>query len=79
VLSLRLAQAGDVSLLKTTLQEFAAFERLPVTVTEADLLRDVQIHLPVNESDVFAVEKRRFAEYASIDRIGFLSWRNVVY
>jgi hypothetical protein len=33
------------------LQEFSAFERLPVTVTEADLLRDIQIHLPVNESD----------------------------
>ena len=45
---LRLAQAVDVSLLKTMLQEFAAFERLPVTVTEADLLCDVQIHLPVN-------------------------------
>jgi len=29
------------------LQQFAAFERLAVTVTEADLLRDVQIHLPV--------------------------------
>ena len=48
---LRLAQAVDVSLLKTMLQEFAAFERLPVTVTEADLLCDVQIHLPVHESD----------------------------
>ena len=44
-------QAGDVSLLETMLQEFTAFERLPVTVTEADLLRDIQIHLPVNESD----------------------------
>ena len=44
-------QAGDVSLLETMLQEFSAFERLPVTVTEADLLRDIQIHLPVNESD----------------------------
>jgi hypothetical protein len=42
-----------VSLLKTTLQEFAAFERLPVTVTEADLLRDVQIHLPVTLVVVF--------------------------
>jgi hypothetical protein len=31
MLSLRLAQAGGVSLLKTLLQEFAAFERLPVT------------------------------------------------
>lgn len=51
MLSLRLAQAGDLSLLKTMLQQFAAFERLAVTVTEADLLRDVQIHLPVNESD----------------------------
>ena len=47
MLSLRLAQAGDLSLLKTMLQQFAAFERLAVTVTEVDLLRDVQIHLPV--------------------------------
>src|SRR5580692_11224966 len=30
-------QAGDVSLLETVLQEFTAFEHLPVTVTEADL------------------------------------------
>lgn len=44
-------QAGDVSLLETMLQEFTAFEGLPVTVTEADLLRDTQIHLPGNESD----------------------------
>jgi hypothetical protein len=35
----RLAQAGDVSLLKTMLQEFAAFER-PVTVTEAESWRN---------------------------------------
>ena len=42
---------GDVSLLETVLQEFTAFEHLPVTVAEADLLRDIQIHLPVNESD----------------------------
>jgi hypothetical protein len=34
-------------LVKTMLQEFAAFERLPVTVTEGDLLRDIQIHLPL--------------------------------
>jgi GNAT superfamily N-acetyltransferase len=40
VLSLRYAQAGDISLLKTMIHEFAAFERLPVVVTEADLLRD---------------------------------------
>jgi hypothetical protein len=51
VLYLNLPQAGDVSLLETVLQEFTAFEHLPVTVTEADLLRDIQIHLPVNESD----------------------------
>jgi hypothetical protein len=30
-------QAGDVSLLETMLQEFTAFERLSVAVTEADL------------------------------------------
>jgi hypothetical protein len=42
--------AGDVSLLETMLREISAFERLPVTVTEADLLRDIR-HLPVNESD----------------------------
>ena len=40
MLSLRYAQAGDISLLKTMMHEFAAFERLPVVVTEADLLRD---------------------------------------
>jgi hypothetical protein len=34
------------------LQEFTAFERLPVTATEANLLRDMQIHLPVNGSDL---------------------------
>ena len=51
MLNLRLApQAGDVSLLETMLQEFSVFERLPVTVTVANLLRDIQIHLPVNES-----------------------------
>jgi len=40
------------------LQEFTAFERLPVTVTEADLLRDIQIHLPVNESDSCSREEQ---------------------
>jgi GNAT superfamily N-acetyltransferase len=40
MLSLRCARAGDISLLKTMIHEFAAFERLPVVVTEADLLRD---------------------------------------
>ena len=79
MLSLRLAQAGDLSLLKTMLQQFAAFERLAVTVTEVDLLRDVQIHLPVNESDYLqsrSADSR--SKQASIDRNGFLSWRNVV-
>ena len=33
------------------LQEFTAFERLPVTVTEADLLRDIQIHLPLYQEE----------------------------
>ena len=51
------------------LQEFTAFEHLPVTVTEADLLRDIQIHLP-ERIRFLAVEKNRFAEHASIDRIG---------
>jgi GNAT superfamily N-acetyltransferase len=40
MLSLRYAQADDISLLKTLIHEFAAFERLPVVVTEADLLHD---------------------------------------
>ena len=40
MLSLRYAQVDDISLLKTMIHEFAAFERLPVVVTEADLLRD---------------------------------------
>ncbi len=40
MLSIRPANAGDVPLLVTLIHEFAAFERLPVTVTEASLLRD---------------------------------------
>jgi GNAT superfamily N-acetyltransferase len=40
MLSIRPAHAGDVPLLVTLIHEFAAFERLPVTVTEASLLRD---------------------------------------
>jgi GNAT superfamily N-acetyltransferase len=39
MLSLRHAGPSDVSLLKMLIHEFAAFERLPVVVTEADLLR----------------------------------------
>jgi len=34
-----------IDLLETMPQELAAFERLPVTVTEADLLLDILIHL----------------------------------
>jgi hypothetical protein len=51
-------QAGDASLLETVLQEFTAFEHLPVTVTDGDLLRDIQIHLPVNESDFLRREEQ---------------------
>ena len=40
MVSIRPAIAGDVPLLVTLIHEFAAFERLPVTVTEASLLRD---------------------------------------
>lgn len=40
MLSIRPAIAWDVPLLVTLIHEFAAFERLPVTVTEASLLRD---------------------------------------
>jgi GNAT superfamily N-acetyltransferase len=40
MLSIRPANAGDVPLLNTFIHEFAEFERLPVTVTEVDLLRD---------------------------------------
>jgi GNAT superfamily N-acetyltransferase len=40
MLSIRPAHAGDVPVLKTLIHEFAAFERLPVAVTEAALLRD---------------------------------------
>jgi GNAT superfamily N-acetyltransferase len=40
MLSIRPANSGDVSVLKTMIHEFAAFERLPVVVTEASLLRD---------------------------------------
>jgi GNAT superfamily N-acetyltransferase len=40
MLSIRPAQASDAATLQTMIHEFAAFERLPVRVTEADLLRD---------------------------------------
>jgi len=39
MLCVRQARPSDVSQLKTMIHEFAAFERLPVAVTEADLLR----------------------------------------
>jgi GNAT superfamily N-acetyltransferase len=40
MLSIRPATASDVPVLKTLIHEFAEFERLPVTVSEASLLRD---------------------------------------
>src|ERR1700738_2489102 len=40
MLSIRPAQARDVATLQTMIHEFAAFERLPAGVTEADLMRD---------------------------------------
>jgi len=40
MLSIRPANASDVPLLNTLIHEFAEFEHLPVTVTEAGLLRD---------------------------------------
>lgn len=40
MLSIRPADTGDVPVLKTLIHEFAEFERLPVTVSEASLLRD---------------------------------------
>jgi GNAT superfamily N-acetyltransferase len=40
MLSIRPANSGDVSVLKTMIHEFADFEHLPVVVTEASLLRD---------------------------------------
>jgi GNAT superfamily N-acetyltransferase len=40
MLSIRPATASDVSVLKTLIHEFAEFEHLPVTVSEASLLRD---------------------------------------
>lgn len=39
-LSIRPAVAGDAALLHTMVHEFARFERLPATITEADILRD---------------------------------------
>ena len=72
-------QAGDVSLLETVLQEFAAFEHLPVTVTEADLLRDIPIHLPVNESDFLRREEQiRGARQHRPDRSFELERRGVL-
>lgn len=40
MLSIRPATSQDVPTLKTMIHEFAAFEKLPVKITEADLLRD---------------------------------------
>ena len=40
MLSIRPANAGDVPRLNVLIHEFAEFEHLPVTVTEANLLRD---------------------------------------
>jgi len=40
MLSIRPARSGDVPILNTLIHEFAEFERLPVAVTEAGLLRD---------------------------------------
>ncbi len=40
MLSIRPANASDVPLLNTLIHEFAEFEHLPVTVAEANLLRD---------------------------------------
>jgi GNAT superfamily N-acetyltransferase len=40
MLSIRPAEAGDVSVLNTLIHEFAEFERLPVAATEASLMRD---------------------------------------
>ena len=40
MLSIRPAGVSDVPVLNTLIHEFAAFERLPVTVTEASLSRD---------------------------------------
>jgi GNAT superfamily N-acetyltransferase len=40
MLSIRSAHAGDVPMLKTLIQEFAAFEHDQAPVTEAGLLRD---------------------------------------
>lgn len=40
MLSIRPARPGDMSILNTLIHEFAEFERLPVAVTEAALLRD---------------------------------------
>ena len=39
MLCVRHARSSDVSLLKTMIHEFAVYERLPVVVTEADLMR----------------------------------------
>ena len=40
MLSIRPATARDVPVLKTLIHEFAEFEHLPVSVSEASLLRD---------------------------------------
>jgi hypothetical protein len=52
---------------------------LPVTVTEADVLRDIQIHLPVNESDFLRREEQiRGARQHRPDRSFELETRGVL-
>lgn len=46
MLSIRPARASDVPALRALIHEFAAFERLPVTASEASLLRDGFSDLP---------------------------------
>ena len=48
MLTIRPFQPGDVVMLKGLIHSLAKFERLPVVVTEEDLLRDGFRHHPPN-------------------------------
>jgi GNAT superfamily N-acetyltransferase len=70
MLSIRPAQATDVPLLKKMIHEFAAFERLPVATTEADLTRDgfgdqPKFRVLIAESDTQPAGYAFFFEYYS--------------
>jgi GNAT superfamily N-acetyltransferase len=67
---IRLGQAGDIPVLNTMIHEFAAFERLPIALTEEDLLRDgfseqPKFHVLIAEWDTQTAGYALFFNYYS--------------